>query len=118
MSNSSTEGESTHHILFVDRRNVWIFIQTDKPTFRPEETVKVEVILVDRYWRPIPQNVGKMPRLPYTIRNSQGYNVKSWEHKDVIGDKLETMEFALGKETALGPYTICVQSGGGTQEQE
>jgi hypothetical protein len=116
MSNSSTEGESTHHILSVDRRNLWIFILTDKPTYRPGETVKVEVFLLDRYWRPVPQNVRKDAKI--TIRNSQGYNVKSWEFKAVIGDKLDTMEFALGKETALGRYTICVQSGGGTQEQE
>jgi hypothetical protein len=117
MSNSSTEGESTHHhILSVDRRNLWIFILTDKPTYRPGETVKVEVFLLDRYWRPVPQNVRKDAKI--SIRNSQGYNVKSWEYKAVSGDKLDTMEFALGKETALGRYTICVQFGGGTQEQE
>jgi hypothetical protein len=116
MSNSSTEGESTHHILSVDRRNLWIFILTDKPTYRPGETVKVEVFLLDRYWRPVPQNVRKNAKI--SIRNSQGYNVKSWEYKDVIGNKLDTMEFALGKETALGRYTICVQFAGGTQEQE
>jgi uncharacterized protein YfaS (alpha-2-macroglobulin family) len=115
MSNSSLNGERTE-ILFVDRRNVSIFIQTNKPTFRPEETVKVEVFLLDRYWKPTPQTVRKDATI--TIRNSQGYNVKSWEYKHVIGDKLDTMEFALGKETARGRYTICVQSGGGTQEQD
>jgi hypothetical protein len=43
MSNSSLKGQRTE-ILFVDRRNVSIFILTDKPTFRPEETVKVGLL--------------------------------------------------------------------------
>jgi hypothetical protein len=73
------------------------------------------VFLLDRYWKPTPQTVRKDATI--TIRNSQGYNVKSWERKEVIGDKLDTMEFALGKESALARYTICVLSGGGTQEQ-
>lgn len=80
-----------------------LFIQTDKPIYKPGELVQFRVLLLDRSLRP----KGAGP-IDVIAKDSQGNIIKQWRNQ-VVQRGLFASELQLSTQPNLGDWTLEVQ---------
>jgi len=90
--------------IYVDPNVVSLLIQTDKPVYKPGETVKFRVILMDRQLKPLSGS-----KVEILLRDPQANIIKKWSEveisRGIFSDQLE-----LSKEPNLGDWKLHVTS--------
>ncbi|KAI8043711.1 hypothetical protein M5D96_005049 [Drosophila gunungcola] len=95
--------QNSTSLEFADDKN-WIYIQTDKATYKPNDTVQFRVLFVDRNTRPA--TIDK----PITIEIHDGAKnmIKQWEDvKPTKGTFTEKLQ--LSDQPVLGNWTMTVR---------
>ncbi|XP_032761474.1 alpha-1-macroglobulin [Rattus rattus] len=102
----------THH--FIKRKSMSItkaespvFVQTDKPIYKPGQTVKFRVVSVDISFRPVNETFPVV-----YIENPKRNRIFQWQNVDLPGG-LYQLSFPLSVEPALGIYKVVVQKDSG-----
>lgn len=88
----------------VDKKQFYIFVQTDKPIYKPGDEVKFRVLVVDKHLRPLHMN-----NLNVYIDDPNGKNMM--EFYDLSNNKhvgVFKENFTLNSVTPLGDWTIKV----------
>jgi len=96
--------------IFVDSKIVSLLVQTDKPIYKPGETVKFRVILLDRQLKPLQQS-----KLTVFSKDPQGNVIKKWADVETNGGMFSS-EILLSAEPNLGDWILEVVSDLGEQE--
>jgi len=96
-----------------NRSSVKIYIQTDKPAYKPEDTVRVRLIILNENWLPSPQSHVKL-----SIRDAKNIRVRNsdskenpYEFGDDAGNGIKKFKYKLASAVNLGIWTITVESG-------
>ncbi|KAK2568088.1 C3 and PZP-like alpha-2-macroglobulin domain-containing protein 8 [Acropora cervicornis] len=77
-----------------------LFIQTDKPIYKPGQTVNMRIIGTDENLRPLE---GKISRL--TVKNPSNVRLMQWDNLDfVVG--IVSLKFPLSSQPDLGDWKI------------
>jgi CD109 antigen len=98
---------SDRAVLHVDRHVQSIFVQTDKPIYKPGETVKFRVVVLNREFRPWQE----MPTVNISISDPNRNLIKSWKNTEIGNNGLLSNQIALSAEPNLGDWVIKVESG-------
>lgn len=88
----------------VDKKQFYIFVQTDKPIYKPGDEVKFRVLVVDKYLKPYHMN-----NINVYINDPNGKNIM--EFNDLSNNKyfgIFKENFKLNSVTPLGDWTIKV----------
>ncbi|XP_009560763.2 ovostatin [Cuculus canorus] len=87
-----------------------VFIQTDKPIYKPEQEVLFRVVALDSQFRPVQE---KYPRI--VIEDPEGNKIFQW--LDVTSNHgIVQLSFRLISEPILGTYHIIVEKKSGERE--
>ncbi|XP_058511745.1 alpha-2-macroglobulin [Ochotona princeps] len=88
-----------------------IFVQTDKPVYKPGQTVKFRIVSLDENLRPL----NELIPLAY-IQDPKGNRIAQWQNLKLVGG-LEQLSLPLSSEPFEGSYSVVVQkkSGGRTE---
>uniref|UniRef100_A0A8C8VQ01 Alpha-2-macroglobulin n=1 Tax=Pelusios castaneus TaxID=367368 RepID=A0A8C8VQ01_9SAUR len=81
-----------------------VFVQTDKPIYKPGQTVLFRIVSLDEDFHPLNEKVGLDPQ-----RN----RVYQWREVELSGG-LTQLSFPLTSEPIQGPYKVVVQKESGT----
>ncbi|XP_031239435.1 pregnancy zone protein isoform X2 [Mastomys coucha] len=84
-----------------------VFVQTDKPIYKPGQIVKFRVVSVDIGFRPL----NEMFPVIY-IENPKRNRIFQWQSINLAGG-LQQLSFPLSVEPALGTYKVVVQKNSG-----
>ncbi|CAJ1073876.1 LOW QUALITY PROTEIN: CD109 antigen [Xyrichtys novacula] len=95
--------------LIFSRSSVSTFIQTDKPSYQPGDTVKVRVMCVQSDNRPY------KGRVDVSVQDPSGNDAQKWESKGDLGIILE--EFHLSHASPLGEWAITTAVNGVTDKR-
>ncbi|VCX41196.1 unnamed protein product [Gulo gulo] len=87
-----------------------VFVQTDKPIYKPGQTVKFRVVALDENFHPL----NELIPLVY-IQDPKGNRIAQWQ-KLLLENGLKQLSFPLSSEPFQGSYEVVVQkkSGGVT----
>lgn len=105
----ATSGDKSYNDIVTltrDLKNTSILIQTDKPIYKPGETVKFRVLILNRFLQPFDSD----KPIDLTITDPQSNIIKSWKalsipaNRGFISDKFE-----LSIEPNLGDWSIEAQ---------
>ncbi|XP_062505338.1 murinoglobulin-1-like [Corticium candelabrum] len=86
--------------LTISGKNRIILIQTNKPIYKPGETVMGRVIVLDRETRSV------TGRVTVTIENPKSYTIGRYSNID-LEFGVGKFEFPLSSEPVLGTHTLC-----------
>uniref|UniRef100_A0A8C0ZUM0 C3 and PZP-like alpha-2-macroglobulin domain-containing protein 8 n=1 Tax=Castor canadensis TaxID=51338 RepID=A0A8C0ZUM0_CASCN len=87
----------------VDGRGVSVFIQTDKPVYRPQHRVLISVFTVSPDLRPVSKKVG------LALKDPQGSQIVEWRHLKTLCCGVTNMSFPLSDQPVLGEWFISVE---------
>uniref|UniRef100_A0A8C2MXY6 PZP, alpha-2-macroglobulin like n=1 Tax=Cricetulus griseus TaxID=10029 RepID=A0A8C2MXY6_CRIGR len=82
-----------------------VFVQTDKPIYKPGQTVKFRVVSMDISFRPLNEMVS-------LLWNPKRNRIFQWQNVD-LPTGLHQLSFPLSIEPALGTYKVIVQKDSG-----
>nr|XP_044612248.1 pregnancy zone protein-like isoform X1 [Equus asinus] len=101
-------------LQFINRKSVQItqaeslvFVQTDKPTYKPGQTVRFRIVSVDVSFHPL----NEMFPVVY-IENPKRNRIFQWQSLKLQGG-LSQLSLPLSAEPALGPYKVVLQKESG-----
>ncbi|XP_028610189.1 pregnancy zone protein-like [Grammomys surdaster] len=84
-----------------------VFVQTDKPIYKPGQTVKFRIVSLDISFRPL------IETFPVVyIQNPKRNRIFQWQNIHLPGG-LQQLSFPLSVEPALGTYKVVVQKDSG-----
>ncbi|KAM4815313.1 alpha-2-macroglobulin-like [Thomomys bottae] len=89
--------------VMVENKKNLVFIQTDKPIYKPGQTVKFRVVSMNENFRPLDE----MIQLLY-IRDPKGNRVAQWQGLQ-LDTGLRQLSFPLSSEPPQGSYSMVVQ---------
>uniref|UniRef100_A0A8C4M5K2 Pregnancy zone protein-like n=1 Tax=Equus asinus asinus TaxID=83772 RepID=A0A8C4M5K2_EQUAS len=99
-------------LQFINRKSVQItqaeslvFVQTDKPTYKPGQTVRFRIVSVDVSFHPLNEMVS-------LITNPKRNRIFQWQSLKLQGG-LSQLSLPLSAEPALGPYKVVLQKESG-----
>ncbi|KAF3816367.1 hypothetical protein GH733_014540, partial [Mirounga leonina] len=97
--------------VVVKNQESLVFVQTDKPIYKPEQTVKFRVVSLDENFHPL----NELIPLVY-IQDPKGNRITQWQ-KLKLENGLKQLSFPLSSEPFQGSYKVVVQkeSGGMTE---
>lgn len=84
-----------------------VFVQTDKPIYKPGQTVKFRVVSVDISFHPLNETFPVI-----YIENPKRNRIFQWQNIDLLVG-LHQLSFPLSDEPALGNYKVVVQKDSG-----
>ncbi|KAM7142499.1 C3 and PZP-like alpha-2-macroglobulin domain-containing protein 8 isoform 2-T2 [Molossus nigricans] len=90
----------------VDGRGASVFIQTDKPVYRPQHRVLINVFTVTPDLRPISE------KLKAYILDPRGSRMMEWRHLEPVCCGIINMTFPLSDQPVLGEWFIFVEMQG------
>lgn len=93
--------------LGVETKNVSIFIQTDKAIYKPDETIRFRVLVLDAKLRPVQLDEKSTSFLIY-IKDADNNRIKQWKNGK-LAKGVFSSEFKLSKLPALGNWKIVVE---------
>ncbi|XP_037370272.1 alpha-2-macroglobulin-like [Talpa occidentalis] len=98
-------------IVVVTNKENLVFVQTDKPIYKPEQTVKFRVVVLDENFQPLDESIP----LVY-IEDPKGNRITQWQNLK-LENGLNQLAFPLSSEPFQGLYKVVVQkaSGGRTE---
>ncbi|XP_049977984.1 pregnancy zone protein-like [Alexandromys fortis] len=88
-----------------------VFVQTDKPIYKPGQTVKFRVVSVDTSFHPLNETFPVI-----YIENPQRKRIFQWLNTD-LQKGLHQLSFPLSAEPALGTYKVVVQKDSGKKTE-
>uniref|UniRef100_A0A8C3WA37 Alpha-2-macroglobulin n=1 Tax=Catagonus wagneri TaxID=51154 RepID=A0A8C3WA37_9CETA len=89
--------------VLVKNEESLVFVQTDKPIYKPGQTVKFRVVLLDENFHP----VNKLIPLVY-VEDPKGNRIAQWQNLQVEKG-LKQLSFPLSSEPFQGSYKVVVQ---------
>ncbi|XP_060269425.1 alpha-2-macroglobulin isoform X5 [Ovis aries] len=97
--------------VLVKNEESLVFVQTDKPIYKPEQTVKFRIVLLNESFHPL----NELVPLVY-IEDPKGNRIAQWQNLEVENG-LQQLTFPLSSEPFQGSYKVVVQKeSGGTAE--
>uniref|UniRef100_A0A182JDJ2 TEP1-F n=1 Tax=Anopheles atroparvus TaxID=41427 RepID=A0A182JDJ2_ANOAO len=108
---SGLEFEDTAKLKF-DGKCCSVLIQTDKSMYKPGDTVRYRVLVLDRDFKPLTLEPNEMMVF---IRDSQGNRIKQWSKVALPISGVFEAELPLSTEPVMGNWNIHVEVAG--QEQ-
>ncbi|XP_053777806.1 alpha-2-macroglobulin isoform X2 [Desmodus rotundus] len=93
--------------VVVKNQESLLFVQTDKPIYRPGQTVKFRVVSLDENFHPL----NELIPLVY-IENPKGNRIAQWQ-KLKLESGLKQLAFPLSSEPIQGSYKVVVQKESG-----
>uniref|UniRef100_A0A6I8N0W3 Alpha-2-macroglobulin n=1 Tax=Ornithorhynchus anatinus TaxID=9258 RepID=A0A6I8N0W3_ORNAN len=89
-----------------------VFVQTDKPIYKPGQTVRFRVVSVDEDFHPLNETVSQMVATAPRLRN----RIAQW--RDVrLRDGFGQFSFPLSSEPSQGQYKVVVQKESGARKE-
>ncbi|XP_066211857.1 alpha-2-macroglobulin-like [Saccopteryx leptura] len=89
--------------VVVKNQKSLVFIQTDKPIYKPEQTVKFRVVSLDENFHPL----NELIPLIY-VEDPKGNRIAQWQ-KVQLESGLKQLTFPLSSEPFQGSYKVVVQ---------
>ncbi|XP_069843797.1 alpha-2-macroglobulin-like [Dipodomys merriami] len=89
--------------VMIKNKQSLVFVQTDKPIYKPGQTVQFRVVSLDENFRPQDEVI----RLLY-IQDPKGNRLAQWQNLQ-LDTGLQQLSFPLASEPPLGSYSITVQ---------
>ncbi|XP_037370271.1 alpha-1-macroglobulin-like [Talpa occidentalis] len=89
-----------------------VFVQTDKPIYKPEQTVKFRIVSLDMRLRPLDETFPVV-----YIENPQRNRIVQWQNLKLQGG-LSQLSFPLSTEPILGSYKVVLQKGSGRKTEQ
>ncbi|XP_012588028.1 PREDICTED: alpha-2-macroglobulin [Condylura cristata] len=98
-------------LVVVAKKENLVFVQTDKPIYKPEQTVQFRVVVLDENFHPLDE----LLPLVY-IEDPKGNRITQWQNLK-LENGLKQLAFPLSSEPFQGLYKVVVQkaSGGRTE---
>lgn len=93
--------------VMVKNQESLVFVQTDKPIYKPGQTVKFRVVSLDENFHPL----NELIPLVY-IKNPKGNRIAQWQ-KLKLESGLKQLTFPLSSEPFQGSYKVVVQKESG-----
>ncbi|XP_047690649.1 C3 and PZP-like alpha-2-macroglobulin domain-containing protein 8 isoform X3 [Prionailurus viverrinus] len=90
----------------VDGRGVSVFIQTDKPVYKPQHRVLISIFTVTPNLRPVSR------KLEAYILDPRGSRMMEWRHLEPLCCGVANMTFPLSDQPVLGEWFIFVEMQG------
>uniref|UniRef100_A0A8I5ZV18 Murinoglobulin 2 n=1 Tax=Rattus norvegicus TaxID=10116 RepID=A0A8I5ZV18_RAT len=102
---------SKRHVVLVKNKESVVFVQTDKPMYKPGQSVKFRVVSMDKNLYPLKE----LFPLAY-IEDPKMNRIMQWQ--DVKTENgLKQLSFSLSAEPIQGPYKIVVLKQSGVKEE-
>ncbi|GAB1291241.1 Murinoglobulin-1 [Apodemus speciosus] len=102
---------SKRNLVLVKNKESVVFVQTDKPVYKPGQTVKFRVVSVDKKLHPM----NELFPLAY-IEDPKMNRIMQWQ--DIkMENGLKQMSFSLAAEPIQGPYKIVLLKQSGVKEE-
>ncbi|EDK99670.1 murinoglobulin-1 precursor [Mus musculus] len=102
---------SKRKAVLVKNKESVVFVQTDKPVYKPGQSVKFRVVSMDKMLRPL----NELLPLAY-IEDPKKNRIMQW--RDIKTENgLKQMSFSLAAEPIQGPYKIVVHKESGEKEE-
>ncbi|XP_077026087.1 alpha-2-macroglobulin-like [Tamandua tetradactyla] len=89
--------------VLVQNKESLVFVQTDKPIYKPEQTVKFRIVSLDENFHPL----NELFPLVY-IEDPKGNRVAQWQNLK-LENGLKQVFFSLSSEPIQGSYKVVVQ---------
>ncbi|XP_053442153.1 C3 and PZP-like alpha-2-macroglobulin domain-containing protein 8 isoform X3 [Nycticebus coucang] len=107
-SQQAEEGPLFHNqtSVTVDGRATSVFIQTDKPVYRPQDRVLVNIFAISPDLRPVNE------KLEAHILDPQGSRMMEWGHLKALCCGITNLSFPLSDQPVLGEWFIFVEMQG------
>ncbi|XP_032990817.1 C3 and PZP-like alpha-2-macroglobulin domain-containing protein 8 isoform X1 [Rhinolophus ferrumequinum] len=108
LGRQAEEGPLFHNqtSVTVDGRGTSVFIQTDKPVYRPQHRVLISVFTVTPDLRPVSE------KLEAYILDPRGSRMMEWRHLEPVCCGITNMTFPLSDQPVLGEWFIFVEMQG------
>ncbi|XP_007461165.1 PREDICTED: C3 and PZP-like alpha-2-macroglobulin domain-containing protein 8 [Lipotes vexillifer] len=90
----------------VDSRGASVFIQTDKPVYRPQHRVLISIFTVTPDLRPVSE------KLEAYVLDPRGSRMMEWRHLQPLCCGITNMTFPLSDQPVLGEWFIFVEMQG------
>uniref|UniRef100_A0A8C9AV61 C3 and PZP-like alpha-2-macroglobulin domain-containing protein 8 n=1 Tax=Phocoena sinus TaxID=42100 RepID=A0A8C9AV61_PHOSS len=90
----------------VDSRGASVFIQTDKPVYRPQHRVLISIFTVTPDLRPISE------KLEAYVLDPRGSRMMEWRHLQPLCCGITNMTFPLSDQPVLGEWFVFVEMQG------
>uniref|UniRef100_A0A480DIY3 C3 and PZP-like alpha-2-macroglobulin domain-containing protein 8 n=2 Tax=Sus scrofa TaxID=9823 RepID=A0A480DIY3_PIG len=105
LGQGAEEGPLFHNqtSVTVDGRGVSVFIQTDKPVYRPQHRVLISIFAVTPDLRPATE------KLEAYILDPRGSRMMEWRHLERLCCGITNMTFPLSDQPVLGEWFIFVE---------
>ncbi|NXU11553.1 OVOS protein, partial [Pardalotus punctatus] len=94
-----------------------VFIQTDKPLYKPGQTVMFRVVTLDTQFRPVKETVSFATSLSSTIQDPEQNKIFQWLEVTSKHGIIQ-LSFPLIPEPILGSYHIAVETKSGVKEYQ
>jgi len=94
------------NLVYKDTKQQSLLIQTDKPIYKPGEVVNFRVVMLNRFLRPMTDQV-----LDISILDPQQNVIKNWKQEKLSGGILAT-KLELSPEPNLGDWQIKAEANG------
>ncbi|XP_052028668.1 pregnancy zone protein [Apodemus sylvaticus] len=88
-----------------------VFVQTDKPIYKPGQSVKFRIVSLDIGFRPLNETFPVV-----YIESPKRNRIFQWQNVD-LPEGLQQLSFPLSVEPALGTYKVVVQKDSGNKIQ-
>ncbi|XP_025845481.2 C3 and PZP-like alpha-2-macroglobulin domain-containing protein 8 isoform X1 [Vulpes vulpes] len=107
-SQQAEEGPLFHNqtSVTVDSRGASVFIQTDKPVYKPQHRVLIRIFTVTPDLRPVSE------KLEAYILDPRGSRMTEWRHLEPLCCGVANMTFPLSDQPVLGEWFIFVEMQG------
>ncbi|XP_072642949.1 C3 and PZP-like alpha-2-macroglobulin domain-containing protein 8 isoform X3 [Canis lupus baileyi] len=107
-SQQAEEGPLFHNqtSVTVDSRGASVFIQTDKPVYKPQHRVLIRILTVTPDLRPVSE------KLEAYILDPRGSRMTEWRHLEPLCCGVANMTFPLSDQPVLGEWFIFVEMQG------
>uniref|UniRef100_A0A452R401 Alpha-2-macroglobulin n=1 Tax=Ursus americanus TaxID=9643 RepID=A0A452R401_URSAM len=104
----STQEFKRRTTVVVKNQESLVFVQTDKPIYKPGQTVKFRIVSLDENFHPLNELV--------SLQDPKGNRITQWQ-KLKLENGLKQLSFALSSEPFQGSYKVVVrkESGGITE---
>ncbi|XP_059538152.1 alpha-2-macroglobulin-like [Myotis daubentonii] len=93
--------------VLVKNQESLVFVQTDKPIYKPGQTVKFRVVSLDENFHPLSELIPLV-----SIEDPKGNRIAQWQ-KVKLESGLKQLAFPLSSEPFLGSYKVLVQKESG-----
>ncbi|KAM8912654.1 alpha-2-macroglobulin-like isoform 1-T1 [Lycaon pictus] len=97
--------------VVVKNQESLVFVQTDKPIYKPDQTVKFRVVSLDENFHPL----NELIPLVY-IQDPKGNRITQWQ-KLRLENGLKQLSFPLSSEPFQGSYKVVVQKESGERTE-